>query len=75
MAKVDCSGLDEEPERTFGGGTGMYEVILDIRDCFWMENSAIGPSGVWTLTARPLKQGMSRRGGFVTRRCKTGHTV
>ena len=75
MAKVDCSGLDEGPERILGGGTGMYEVILDARVCFWIENSAMGPSGVWTLTAKPLKQGILREAGVVLRRCEDGHTT
>lgn len=60
MAKVDCSGLsDDEPAGTLGGGTGIYDVIRERRDCRWTEYSGRGPSGVWMLTARPLKQGIS----------------
>ena len=57
MAKVEGSALPDTGE-TLGGGTGMYEEILDCRDCLWMECSGEGPSGVWMDTARPLKQGM-----------------
>jgi hypothetical protein len=61
IAKVDCSGRPVvESDGTFAGGTGMYVVMRDARVCFWMENSEIGPSGVWILTARPLKQGILR---------------
>jgi hypothetical protein len=61
IANVDCSGRPVvESEGTFAGGTGIYEVIRDARLCFWMEYSEIGPSGVWMLTARPLKQGILR---------------
>lgn len=60
MAKVDCSGLPvSDPAGTFAGGTGMYVDILDALDCFWMACSAMGPSVVWMLTARPLKQGIA----------------
>lgn len=59
IAKEDGSGLFEEPSvGILGGGTGMYVLILDRRDCFWTECSGNGPFGVWMLTARPLKQGI-----------------
>lgn len=61
IAKVDCSGLPvTDPVGTLAGGTGMYVDILEARDCFWMEYSDMGPSGVCMLTARPLKQGILR---------------
>lgn len=54
MAKVDCSGLlVVEPVGTLAGGTGIYEVMRWNFDCFWMEYSGRGPSGVWMLTASP----------------------
>lgn len=34
--------------------------ILESLDVFCTEYSVRGPSGVWMLTARPLKQGMLR---------------
>jgi hypothetical protein len=61
MEKVDCSGcakLESVPE-TFGGGTGMYEVIRCSRACFWIWYSGRGPSAAWMLTAKPWKQGMA----------------
>jgi hypothetical protein len=60
IAKVDCSGLPwDEESGTFGGGTGMKQAMRDARDCLWIEYSEIGPSGVWILTAKPLKHGMA----------------
>lgn len=59
IAKVDGSGLfDEESDGMRGGGTGMKVEIRDNRDVFCTEYSGKGPSGVWMLTARPLKHGM-----------------
>lgn len=59
IAKDDGSGLVEELSvGTLGGGTGMYVLMRDSRDCFWTEYSGRGPLGVCMLTARPLKQGM-----------------
>lgn len=59
IAKVDCSGMPVcESGGTFAGGTGMYEDMRDARDCFCIENSDMGPSGVCMLTARPLKHGI-----------------
>lgn len=61
IAKVDCSGLPlDEASGTFGGGTGMKQAMRDARDCRWIEYSDIGPSGVWMLTAKPLKHGMAK---------------
>ena len=54
---MDCSGTVEVVE-TLGGGTGMYDVILENRPCLMIECSGRGPSGVCMLTAKPLKQGM-----------------
>jgi len=60
IAKVDCSGFPLAGESgTFGGGTGMKQAMRDARDCRWIEYSEIGPSGVWMLTAKPLKHGMA----------------
>ena len=50
MAKVDCSGF-VAPGGTFAGGTGMYDVMRWNLDCFWIECSASGPSGVCIETA------------------------
>ena len=59
MAKVDCSGLAvSELVLIFGEGTGMYDVILPALVCLWIEYSDSGPSGVWMLTAKPLKHGI-----------------
>lgn len=48
MANVDCSGLASEDVvcGILGGGTGMYDDMREKRDCFWMECSGRGPSGV-----------------------------
>lgn len=62
MAKVDCSAFSEPDSGTLGGGTGMKQAIREARDWRWIEYSEIGPSGVWMLTASPLKQGMMRKG-------------
>lgn len=62
IANVDCSGrllLLSGSDGNLGGGTGMYELMRETLDCFWMEYSGRGPSGVCMLTARPLKQGMT----------------
>lgn len=59
IAKVEGSGLFEvESGGMRGGGTGIKVDIRDNRDVFCTEYSGSGPSGVWILTARPLKQGM-----------------
>lgn len=70
MANVDGSGACEFAE-SFGGGTGMYDVMRFRRFCRWTECSANGPSGVWMETARPLKHGIvddfAVRGRFAVR--------
>ena len=44
-------------------------MIRENLDCFCIEYSGKGPSGVWMLTAKPLKQGIvSRLSGGVQRR-------
>jgi hypothetical protein len=47
IAKVDGSALvEDEPAFNLGGGTGMYDVIRETLDCFCIEYSGSGPSGV-----------------------------
>ena len=44
------------------GGTGMYVLTLEWRDCFWSPCSGIGAWLEWMLTAMPLKHGMVAAG-------------
>ena len=47
---------------SLGAGTGMYVLILECRDCFWIPCSGIGAEFEWMLTAIPLKHGMVTAG-------------
>lgn len=55
----------------------MYELIRETRDCLCIEYSGSGPSGVWMLTAKPLKQGMAedwfRKAGDAKILLRSGH--
>lgn len=57
MANLEGSGLWDSGF-SWGWGTGMYELILDRRDCVCMPYSGTGAPLAWMLTAMPLKQGM-----------------